>query len=177
MRRRTFLSALTLPLAPTAAFAAGELSNRRAPGFALQDQDLKTHDLADYMGKVVVIDIMRTACPHCATFSQKLQQAEKAFGGRVKVLQVVNPPDNQASVKKYRADHGLSTTILWDCSQMAISYLKVTPQKPTIEVPHVFVVDTKGWIREDYGYNLLSRGIFEGDGLMPVLEKYAPKTA
>jgi peroxiredoxin len=103
---------------------------------------------------------MRTGCPHCAVFSKNLAAAEKKFAGKVKILQVVNPPDNQASVKGYLEKNAISTTILFDCGQMAASYLKVTPQKPTFEVPHFFVIDDKGWIREDHGYNMLSRGLF-----------------
>lgn len=177
MRRRSFLSALALPLAPTAAFAAGTLSNRRAPGFALPDSEFKTHDLNDYAGKVVVVDIMRTGCPHCAVFSKRLAEAEAKFAGKVKVLQVVNPPDNQNSVKGYVEKNGLTTTVLFDCGQMAASYLKITPQKPSFEVPHFFVIDGKGWIREDHGYNMLSRGLFEGNGIEAILERYVPKSA
>ena len=53
-------------------FASGELSNRRAPGFALPDLGYThTYDLQDYRGKVVVIDIMSTTCPHCAAISSR----------------------------------------------------------------------------------------------------------
>ena len=62
--------------------------------------------------------------------------------------------------------------ILFDCRQVAMSYMKLTPQKPTFDVPHVFVIDKKGWIRQDYGYDLLNRGIFEGEGLFSVIETY-----
>jgi len=176
MRRRSFLSALALPLAPAAVSAAG-LSDRRAPGFALPDLDFKIHDLNDYLGKVVVVDVMRTGCPHCAVFSKRLEAAEKKFAGKAKILQVVNPPDNQNSVKGYLEKNALSTTVLFDCGQMAASYLKITPQKPSFEVPHFFVIDPKGWIREDHGYNMLSRGLFEGDGVEAIIDRYIPKTA
>ena len=53
-----YLSALTM-------LAAGELSGRRAPGFALPDLNLNYHDLADLQGRVVLLEIMQTTCPHC----------------------------------------------------------------------------------------------------------------
>ena len=164
-----------LALCVSSAFAAGELSNRRAPGFALPDVEFKTHDLNAYQGKVVIVNIMRTTCPHCTAFSKILDAAEKKYAGQVKILGIVNPPDNQAAVKRYLLANGLSTTLLFDCGQMAASYLKVTPQNPSFEVPHFFVVDQKGMIREDYGYNMLSKTIFEGDAIYKILDKYVQK--
>ena len=159
------------------AYPAGQLSNRRAPGFALPDSQFKIHDLGDYQGKVVVVNIMRTTCPHCATFSKVLDAAEKKYAGQVKVLSLVNPPDNQGMVAQYKTQTGISTTMLFDCGQAAASYLKVTPQNPSFEVPHFFVIDQKGMIREDYGYNLLSKNIFEGNAIYGILDKYVSKSA
>jgi peroxiredoxin len=171
MRRLISLSCLVL-LAAGGLVAAGELSNRRAPGFSLPDSDMQQHDLADYRGKVVIVNIMKTTCPHCTTFSKALDAAQKKYGPKLKVLSVVHPPDNQNAVRSYTALHQLSTTILFDCGQMAASYLKLGPSRPTFDVPHFFVIDQQGVIREDYGYNLLSKGLFEGDGIHKVIDKY-----
>jgi peroxiredoxin len=170
-------SIAALALCASTAFAAGELSNRQAPGFALPDVQFKTHDLNDYKGKVVIVNIMRTTCPHCTAFSKILDAAEKKYAGQVKILGIVNPPDSQDAVKRYLLTNNLSTTLLFDCGQMAASYLKVTPQNPSFEVPHFFVIDQKGAIREDYGYNLLSKSIFEGDAIYKILDKYVSKPA
>ncbi len=176
MTRLAVLAAVAALLA-VPAFAANELSNRRAPGFSLPDIQYKSHDLSDYAGKVVVVNIMRTTCPHCTSFSKVLNAAEKKYAGQLKVLHIVNPPDNQSAVRRYTMANGISSTILFDCGQMAASYLKVTPQNPSFEVPHFFVVDQKGMIREDYGYNALSKGVFEGDGVYKILDKYVSKPA
>ncbi len=42
---------------------------RRAPGFALPNSQMKVVDLADYRGKIVVLEFMQTTCPHCAAFA------------------------------------------------------------------------------------------------------------
>ena len=43
--------------------ASGELSNRRAPGFALPDPTYQHYyDLQDFAGMVVIVDIMSTRC-------------------------------------------------------------------------------------------------------------------
>jgi peroxiredoxin len=155
--------------------AAGELSNRRAPGFSLPDSDLKQHDLQDYRGKVVVLNVMRTACTHCGEFSQALAEAQKRFGDKIQVISIVNPPDNQKTVAQYKAKNQVTAPILFDCGQVTASYLKITPQNPSIQVPHFFVIDGEGMIREDYGYSETDNEAFEGPGLIKILEKYVPR--
>ena len=176
MRRSVVLCGLTLALV-TAGWPAGELSNRRAPGFSLPDSNLKQHDLYDYRGKVVLVNIMKTDCPHCSGFSEVLGALQKEYRGRLQVLSIVNsPPENQGTVRDYQTKNNLQdSVILFDCRQVAISYFKLTPQRPSFEVPHVFLIDQKGWIQEDFGHNLLNRGIFEGEDLFPIVEKYLSK--
>lgn len=174
--RARFLTVAMLLGFSAAAFGANTLSNRRAPGFALPDLQLKYHDLADYRGRVVIVNVMQTSCPHCRLFSKILHAAEKKYGSRLKVLSVVNPPDNQNTVRGYLAANAISTTMLFDCGQATASYLKISPSKPSFDVPHFFVIDRDGMIREDYGYNVLERDIFAGDGLDKILDRYVAKS-
>ena len=150
--------------------AAGPLSNRRAPGFSLMDSSGKQFDIQDYRGKVVLVDIMLTNCPHCRTFTKVLDRVMARYGGRVMVLSVVNPPDNAASVSQFLKDLKPASPILFDCGQMAISYLKVTPQNPSVDVPHLFIIDGNGWIVSDYGYGDDTKNIFEGSALFTELD-------
>jgi len=50
------------------------LSGRRAPSFALPDSTLKAFDLQDYRGRWLLLDFMKTDCPHCKALTQKLEQ-------------------------------------------------------------------------------------------------------
>lgn len=152
-------------------FAAGELSGRRAPGFALPDLNLNYHDVQDHRGKVVIVDIMRTACPHCLTVSKNLEKIKARFGSRVAILSIVNPPDNQQTVSQFLVANKLTNPVLFDCGQVAAVYLKVTPKNPTINIPHVFLIDQQGMIRNDFGYSEATKGILEGDGLAAEVEK------
>jgi peroxiredoxin len=45
--------------------AGQSLSGRRAPSFALPDSSLKSHDILDSRGHWVLLDFMKTDCPHC----------------------------------------------------------------------------------------------------------------
>jgi len=167
----TMRAILTLLICGGALFAAEELSNRRAPGFSLPDSKFQQHDPQDYRGKVLLIEIMQTNCQHCAAFSKILEEALAKYKGKVAALSIVNPPDTQATVTKYIADNKVTVPILFDCGQAAASYLKVTPQNPTVHVPHLFVVDPEGIIRHDFGYGPATRDIFEGRGLFAELDR------
>lgn len=172
------LAILALAGSLTTVFAAGELSGRRAPGFALPDLNLNYHDIYDHRGKVVIVDIMRTACPHCLTVSQNLNRIHAKYGAKVAVISIVNPPDNQTSVASYLRDNKLNTPIVFDCGQVAASYLKITPKNSSINIPHVFVIDQQGMIRNDFSYSDATKGILEGDGLFAEIDKLlAPKAA
>lgn len=152
-------------------FGAGELSGRRAPGFALPDLNLNYHDIQDHRGKVVIVDIMRTICPHCLAVSKNLERLKAKFGSRLVVLSIVNPPDNQAAVSKFLVENKLTTPVLFDCGQVSAVYLKVTPKNPTITIPHIFVIDQQGVIRNDFAYSDATKGLLEGDGLAAEVEK------
>jgi peroxiredoxin len=149
--------------------AADELSGRRAPGFSLPDLNLKQHDLADYRGKVVVLDFMKTDCPHCRTLARLLEEVKAKYGYKVAVLSVVTPPDTQNTVLTFIQTNFVTTPVLFDCGQMAASYLKVTPQNPTIDLPHLFIIDGEGTIRHDYAF-APNRELFENKGLFKVLD-------
>ena len=161
---RTILAVL---LCTAALFAAGENSGRRAPGFALPDSKMQVFDLADYRGKIVLLELMQTTCPHCVRFADVLDRVQKKYGDKVAILAVVNSRgDDQNTVAQYISGHGITYPILFDAGQMAYSYLL----SMKFDTPHVFLIDAGGTIKNDWGYSLLTRDIFEGDGLMSEID-------
>jgi peroxiredoxin len=164
---------LLLFMAVAAIWAAGgKLSGRRAPGFCLPDVNMKLHDLADYRGKTVLLEIMQTNCPHCRDFAKVLKEIKAKYGDQLVVLSVVNPPDTLDSVKRFIAEMKWTTPMLFDCGQMAASYMMVTPQNPVMSIPHIFIIDRNGWIQKDFGYESANKGIFEGQQLFSELEPF-----
>lgn len=169
---------LLLAAALTPLFAAGELSGRRAPGFSLVDLNLNYHDIQDLRGRVVLVEIMRTDCPHCQALAKNIEKLKVKFGPKIAVLSVVTPPDTQATVKQFIAQHGVTSPILFDCGQVAASYLKLDMRKPELHVPHLFLIDAQGMIRNDFAYNEQTQPILLGDGLAAEVEKLlAPRPA
>jgi peroxiredoxin len=158
-----------LLLSGSLVLGASELSGRRAPGFALPDLDVNFHDLYDYRGKVVLLDILKTDCPVCNTSQRIFETIRQKFANKVAVLGVVTMPDSQDTVRRFVAQHGLKTPVLFDCSQMIASYLKLTPKKTNIGLPHLFLIDAKGMIRKDWEYKSGNEKYFES--LEPLLSE------
>jgi len=98
----------------TALFGAGELSNRRAPGFSLMDLRSVQHDPQDDRGKVVIVEFMQTTCPHCQKFTGILEQAKAKYREKIAIYSIVTNPDNGQSMQKYIVDYKLTTPILYD---------------------------------------------------------------
>ena len=167
---------LTLVILSVITLAASEQVGRRAPGFALPDPAYKRfYDLQDYKGKVLLIDIMQTSCPHCQLLSTTLEKVKERYGDKVAVLSVVLPPDNQESVSKYIATNKITVPIVCDMGQMTISYLNAKPGQTHLDVPHLFIVDGEGIIRGDFEYNEKQRSIFEGPALFVELDRLLKK--
>jgi peroxiredoxin len=148
---------------------AGELSGRRAPGFSLPENPRTMHDPQDYRGKVLLVDFMQVACHECATFSGVLEKIKAKYGDRVAILSIVNPPSTVQEVESFKERLNVTTPILFDCGQVAFSYMK--PRSPQIVIPHVFLIDREGTIRNDFGYSEANKDIFAGEALFPEIEK------
>ena len=155
-----------------ALFAAGPL--RRAPGFCLIDTSGQWQDLADYRGKIVLVEFMKTQCPHCASFSTILNGLKAKYGDKVAVLAVANPPDTPQTMLQFVKDHKLTYPLLLDQGQVAYSYART----PTIDLPTVYLVDGNGMIRNSWVDGVLTKDIFEGNGLAREIDKLlAPAAA
>ncbi|MCX6623686.1 MAG: TlpA disulfide reductase family protein [Acidobacteria bacterium] len=152
--------------------ASGELSNRRAPGFALPDSNLVEHDLQDYKGKIVLIEVMKTDCPACMGFAPILEKVQKRYKGRVQVLSVVTyPPHDLKMVEEFITRFKISYPILYDSGQMTRSYLKATLNSPQKTIPHLFIIDGNGKIVNDFGYDWSTKSVFEGDTIFALLDQ------
>jgi peroxiredoxin len=128
------------------------LSGRRAPSFALPDSSLKSHDIFDSRGHWLLLDFMKTDCPHCRELSKKLEGLKARYGAKVEVLSVlIAPPETIQSVTKYVTENKITSAFLFDQGQVAVTYFKATPQNPQFDTPHLFAIDPNGMIVKDWG--------------------------
>ena len=147
MTRKMFL----LAMGAFALMGANEYSGRRAPSFSLPDVNMKQHDILDYRGKVLIVEFIQTKCEKCQILTKSIESRIKPkFGDSVAVLSIVVPPDSFDDVKKFINVFKVTSPILFDAGQVASSYTKATPQKPAMYFPHVFLIDQKGQIRNDW---------------------------
>lgn len=130
--------------------AAGDYSNRRAPGFSLSDSHYQQHDPQDYRGRVVLIDIMTTSCQTCIRLADVLVQMKAKYGDKLAIISVLTLPDNFQTGDRFAAAHKISWPMVFDSGQMIASYLKVTPENPEVHFPHLFLIDGNGTIRNDF---------------------------
>lgn len=144
---------------------------RRAPSWALYDSQGHLRDSLDYRGKVLIIDMMQTTCPHCNAFADVLRKVEQRYGDKVSIVSVVTVLGPQADtpdkVRAYIEGHKVNYPILFDTGQMQVTYV----QKNQISFPQLYVIDQNGYIRGDWTYGVTTRDIFEGNGLFNELDR------
>ena len=147
------------------------LSGRRAPSFALPDSRLQSHDILDSRGHWLLLDFMKTDCPHCRDLSKKLEGVKARFGAKVEVLSIlIAPPETIASVSKYASELKISSPFLFDQGQVAVTYFRATPQNPAFDTPHLFLIDPNGMIVKDW-----SQAGVEAPGFQQELEQLLNK--
>jgi thiol-disulfide isomerase/thioredoxin len=97
------IGVLLLPLALTA--GAEELDapaeSRNAPEFSYPDLQDKTHTLADYQGKVIVVNFWATWCPPCVKEMPALQSAAEQLKNDDIYVLGVNVGDDKEAIEEF----------------------------------------------------------------------------
>jgi len=148
MLTRRFLLALTLTSALATAARAAPQIDAPAPAFTATDEMGKTRALADFKGKVVVLEWTSDACPYSHKHydsgnMQRLQAKARAQG--VVWLTVMTAPPRSAEfmtpaevIRWKRKVRSHATAILLDTdATLARAYEAKT-------TPHMFIVDKAG---------------------------------
>ncbi len=176
MKRTIALFLMTCAIA-----LAGPASGKRLASWTLPDSSGKYYDVLDYRGKVLLVDIMRTDCGHCQTLTKTLERVKARYGDKIQIVSIVNPPDSPKTVADYVAKYKFTSPVLFDFGQATAAMLKISPSNPSINLPHILIVDADGIVREDYAFDESLKAIFEGDGLFAIVDKAlkpaAPKAA
>ena len=144
------LGAILMPLAPRLALAAPAI-DAAAPDFSAPDQDGQTRSLADYRGKVVVLEWTNHDCPfvkkHYGSSNMQALQREAAAKGIVWLSIVSSAPGEQGHVDGKKADE------LTASRKAAPSAVLLDPQGTVGKAydarttPHMYVIDAKGVLR------------------------------
>ena len=114
-----------------------------APDFALPDLDGKTVNLADYKGKVVLLNIWATWCPPCVEEMPSMEKLhQKLKDEDFKILAVSIDVSGAKAVIPFMKKHKLSFSVLTDTEGAIKSLYQTTG------VPESFIIDKQGIIVE-----------------------------
>ena len=114
-----------------------------APDFALPDLDSKTVNLADYKGKVVLLNIWATWCPPCVEEMPSMEKLHKELKDvDFEILAVSIDVSGAKAVIPFMKKHKLSFSVLTDTEGAIKSLYQTTG------VPESFIIDRKGIIVE-----------------------------
>ncbi len=116
-----FASLLLLSAALTAGPHSEELSklksNPTAPNFVLPDKSGKLYSLADYRGKVVVINFWASWCPPCIAEMPSLQNAADELAKHDIPLLGIGVGESRTSVERFLEKMPLRFPLLLDTKQ------------------------------------------------------------
>ena len=111
------------------------------PPLALSDLNGKPVKLADYRGKVVMVQFWATYCPPCLKEMPSMTRLQQKLAGKPFVILAVNMGETEKEVKDFLARMQTDFTILMDSDGKALADWKV------FVAPSTFLVDAKGQIR------------------------------
>ena len=121
-----------------------ENQRKAAPEFALKDSNGQAVHLADYKGKVVLVNIWATWCEPCRVEMPSLEKLHREFGpqGLAIVALSVDDPGEEDHVRQFAKDLGLTFEILHDPARKTATSYQATG------FPETFVIARDGTIRK-----------------------------
>ena len=128
---------------------------KKAVEFTLSDVSGNKVSLADYSGKVVVLDFFADWCPPCRQEVPDFIELEKQYGDKGFSMIGVALVDRNAA-KTFSDKMGINYPVLVDDGNVSAAY------GPIRSIPTTFVIDKEGRIRKVYvGYR--PKDVFEKD--------------
>lgn len=118
----------------------------KAPMFsgATMTGSIPSKSLADYKGKVVLLNVWATWCGPCRTEMPSIEALHKALGpkGLHVVAVSIDDPGKADDIRKFLRDFGLTFEVLHDSTQA------IQAAYQTTGVPETFIIAADGTIRK-----------------------------
>jgi peroxiredoxin len=122
---------------------------RPAPPLSFVASNGQKVDLSDYKGKVVVLEILSTTCPHCQNSSRLLARLKAEFGAKdLEVLGYAINPD--ANVVDFARQYAPNFPVGRGDRDKAYQFLQISVMQQ-FYFPQVVFIDRTGTIRGQYG--------------------------
>ena len=137
-----------LLLAAVSAF--GQQAPRPAPELTIHRVGAPDLKLSAYKGKVVVLALFNTGCPHCQHFAQQLAMYQKEYGPKgVQVLAAVFDKDAQAGLANFRDKYVQGYPFGYSDEATVMNWLK-QPLEQGYFVPIVVFINRRGMIESQH---------------------------
>ena len=135
------------------------------PPLQLTDLNGKTHDLADYKGKVVLVNFWASWCPPCVKEMPSMQRLKEKMAGKPFVILGVNLAEPEQEVRDFLATKvKVDFPILMDRDGVALKTWKV------FVFPTSFVVGSDGRIE----FGLYGEYEWDREEVIEILSKLLP---
>jgi len=133
-----------------AARDAGPAKLQRAPDFTLPDYQGHEISLADFRGRVVLLQFMQTGCPVCQRHAPILEELYRKYKDKgLVVIGVAHGASGPEEVKQFAQRFDLTYFLLPGDLEIAVRYLGITPQASSFDVPRYFLISREGKIAKD----------------------------
>ena len=134
-----------------------------APAFVLQDMDEELHKLADYKGKVVMLNFWATWCPPCRREMPSMERLHQSLNKDDFVVLAINQMETPDHVFAYtgQLDVDPTFTLLFDTdSKVSLSY-RVNG------LPTTYLIDKQGNVR----YRAVGGREFDHPKVVAIIQK------
>ena len=117
---------------------------RKSPEFTITDPSGKQILLSSLRGKIVVMPLMFTTCPHCQREAQMLTKLQQEFAGRgVVMIGTVFNDANGAMAAQFVKEFNVGFPVGYATRDQVISYLGLSVLDRWV-VPQVAILDKQG---------------------------------
>jgi len=132
--------------------------------FTLTDLKDHTHSLADFRGKVVLVNFWASWCPPCIYEMPELQRLKKRYTNQAFQILAINVGEKKYKVRKFTEVIRLELPVLLDSASKTFDAWGVKT------LPTSFLIDTDGKIR----YQVRGNPGWETDETLTIIESMLP---
>lgn len=108
------------------------------PDFELPDLDGKARRLADFRGKVVVLNYWATWCPPCVDEMPSLEKLHRSLAERGLAVVAISVDERFSDIVDFVKSYGVTFTILHDNGR------KVARSYQSFKYPETYIIDRDG---------------------------------
>ena len=158
MKKTLGLMSVTFIIAAACAGAGSSQTNVTAPDFSLRDLQGRTHSLADYEGKVLVLNFWATWCPPCrAEIPDFVEAYDELNGQGLEIIGITMEDISAGDLEDFAREMKMNYTVAFGTEEVARSY------RPGQYIPVTIIIDKKGVVRHRHV------GSMEKDALLKVV--------